>query len=57
MPKPCPICRNPVGDTSPWPFCSDRCRRADLARWLDGGWAIPGDPVPSEDEDQDGRKR
>jgi endogenous inhibitor of DNA gyrase (YacG/DUF329 family) len=46
------MCQNPVGDTSPRPFCSDRCRRADLQRWLDGGWAIPGDPIrPDESAD------
>jgi endogenous inhibitor of DNA gyrase (YacG/DUF329 family) len=24
-----------------YPFCSDRCREADLSRWLNGSYAIP----------------
>jgi endogenous inhibitor of DNA gyrase (YacG/DUF329 family) len=42
-----------------FPFCSERCRDVDLGKWLTGGYAIPGAPVPppvsaeadSEDED------
>jgi len=30
------------------PFCSQRCRLLDLARWVDGGYRVPGDPVDSE---------
>jgi endogenous inhibitor of DNA gyrase (YacG/DUF329 family) len=41
------------------PFCSERCRFQDLARWLDGGYTIPGDVVPgrwgSESEDPEGK--
>jgi hypothetical protein len=30
----------------PWaPFCSDRCKMVDLARWLGGENAIPGEPA------------
>ena len=34
------------------PFCSKRCRDLDLARWLDGSYAVP---VVEEDgaEDED----
>jgi endogenous inhibitor of DNA gyrase (YacG/DUF329 family) len=33
------------------PFCSARCRSADLGKWLDGGYRI-GAPVSEEDLDQ-----
>ena len=32
------------------PFCSERCRLLDLARWVDGGYRIAGEPV-SQDPD------
>lgn len=31
------------------PFCSSRCRKVDLHRWLSGGYAIPGEPVDPSD--------
>ena len=38
----CPICGK---DTRPdyRPFCSRRCADVDLARWLNGAYAIPSD--------------
>ncbi|MCE8007126.1 DNA gyrase inhibitor YacG [Aestuariivita sp.] len=41
----CPICQ---AETEPRfrPFCSKRCADVDLARWFNGGYA-----VPSEDPD------
>jgi len=39
------------------PFCSERCKMADLGRWLSGGYRIEGPPVepapPDADDDQD----
>lgn len=49
----CPICKAEVDEStagkqgSMFPFCSDRCRTIDLARWLDGKYQIP---VESDDE-------
>ncbi|WP_299688502.1 DNA gyrase inhibitor YacG [uncultured Tateyamaria sp.] len=42
----CPICQS---ETAPKyrPFCSRRCADIDLARWMNGGYA-----VPSEDEEE-----
>ncbi len=41
----CPICGKPMEQA--WrPFCSKRCADVDLGRWLGGGYAIPGEPVP-----------
>ena len=37
----CAICGKPQ-DPKLRPFCSKRCKDLDLARWLTGGYAIPG---------------
>jgi endogenous inhibitor of DNA gyrase (YacG/DUF329 family) len=48
--KPCPICGRPsASDTRP--FCSERCREVDLARWLTGSYVIP---AAEHDEDDGG---
>lgn len=49
-PRPCPICRRPSTRES-FPFCSKRCADIDLNRWLNESYAIPGDPVPGEEEE------
>jgi endogenous inhibitor of DNA gyrase (YacG/DUF329 family) len=56
-PKPpvnvrCPICGKVVAwtDNPDRPFCSERCRLVDLARWADGSYAMPGPPAQSPDE-------
>ena len=33
------------------PFCSERCRSADLGKWLDGAYRISA-PIAEEDLDQ-----
>jgi endogenous inhibitor of DNA gyrase (YacG/DUF329 family) len=38
----CPICGKPVL-AAYRPFCSRRCADVDLARWLNGAYAIPSD--------------
>lgn len=47
--KPCPQCGTPAAtrrEANKWrPFCSERCRNLDLAAWLDGDYAIPGEKV------------
>ncbi|MFI0395418.1 DNA gyrase inhibitor YacG [Paracoccus jiaweipingae] len=40
----CPICGKPA-DPKLRPFCSKRCADIDLARWLRGDYAIPGEPA------------
>ncbi len=64
----CPICSRSftvatIDDLPSFPFCSDRCRRIDLGRWLDGAYVIPGPsagnqqplgPRSSTDQDEDG---
>ena len=36
----CPVCGRAV-EARFRPFCSRRCADVDLARWLDGSYAIP----------------
>lgn len=42
--RKCPTCSRmfePSEETRPYrPFCSARCRGADLGKWLDGGYRI-----------------
>lgn len=53
----CPICRQPSVERY-LPFCSRRCADADLARWLDGSYAIPGsEPAGEPFDDGDGNER
>lgn len=51
--KSCPICQKllpPRSETVAYPFCSERCQLADLGKWLDGDYAIPGEPDLSFDD-------
>ena len=60
----CPTCGNPFDPkfTPAMPFCSERCRRIDLGRWLGEEYSLPIDPEGGEaddryddnDEDEDG---
>jgi endogenous inhibitor of DNA gyrase (YacG/DUF329 family) len=45
--KGCPICARPA-DPAYRPFCSRRCADVDLARWLNGSYAIPADAAEDE---------
>jgi endogenous inhibitor of DNA gyrase (YacG/DUF329 family) len=38
--RPCAECGRP-SMREHYPFCSDRCREADLSKWLGGAYAIP----------------
>jgi endogenous inhibitor of DNA gyrase (YacG/DUF329 family) len=67
--RKCPICKRRIpepgerraaagaSEAPPLPFCSQRCKLADLHGWLSGGYvvsdALPfgeGDALPGEDE-------
>ena len=46
----CPTCsRIVLRDEPDFPFCSERCRRIDLGRWLDEKYGLP---YESEDEEE-----
>jgi len=48
----CPTC----GKETQWennptrPFCSERCKLIDLAKWADEEYRIAGEPVPAPSE-------
>lgn len=51
-PNTCPICREPTDpDHAAFPFCSDRCRKIDLGKWLDGKYQISR-PIEQSDLDE-----
>jgi uncharacterized protein len=49
----CPIClaRFELADSPSPPFCSERCRKIDLGRWLGESYSVPVEP------DEDGPDR
>jgi endogenous inhibitor of DNA gyrase (YacG/DUF329 family) len=53
----CVYCRRRPGDPAWRPFCSERCKLADLGRWLQGDYRVPGPPAqdttPSSPDDHD----
>jgi len=49
----CVLCRRHPADPKWRPFCSQRCQQLDLARWADGSYRVPGEPVPEGTEDSE----
>jgi uncharacterized protein len=49
----CVLCGTRPADERWQPFCSERCRNEDLARWAEGRYHVASDPVPSPDETDD----
>ena len=49
----CVLCRRQPQNERWRPFCSERCRNEDLARWAGGRYRVAGDPVPVADGDAD----
>ena len=45
----CPMCDKPMVQTFR-PFCSKRCADLDLAKWLNGGYAVPSTDPEDLDE-------
>lgn len=45
----CPICLRPSQEATR-PFCSPRCARVDLGRWITESYVIPAGPVDDEEE-------
>ena len=46
----CPTCRKPASDAADTrfaPFCSERCKAIDLARWFMGNYKVASDPLGS----------
>jgi hypothetical protein len=53
----CVFCRRHAVEHAWRPFCSERCKLQDLARWADGRYSVPAEPVDEEDDSDttDGR--
>jgi uncharacterized protein len=50
--SPCPICKGPrkaAVDNPTYPFCSPRCKLADLGNWMDGTYAVDDQPAGPEE--------
>ncbi len=53
----CVFCRKHPAAHAWRPFCSERCKMMDLARWADGSYRVPGEPLPArEDERENGTR-
>jgi endogenous inhibitor of DNA gyrase (YacG/DUF329 family) len=48
----CVYCHARPIDPAWRPFCSERCKMADLGRWLSGDYRVAGSSQLSEDEDE-----
>lgn len=57
MNVPCPVCRKPAAlsvDNPYRPFCSERCKMADLGSWLNGDYRLPAaDAEPDAERSDD----
>ncbi|MGH9313522.1 MAG: DNA gyrase inhibitor YacG [Vicinamibacterales bacterium] len=49
----CVHCRRAPADPAWRPFCSERCRLADLGKWLSGDYRVAGDPLAPDSEADD----
>ena len=45
----CVYCRQREAEARCHPICSDRCKLADLGRWLTGDYRIAAEPAFDED--------
>lgn len=53
----CVYCRQRPIDSRWRPFCSKRCKLADLGRWLSGDYRIPAEPEPEGEPEMDSDER
>ena len=49
----CVFCRRHPIDEAWRPFCSERCKLQDLARWADGSYQVAGETVADDDESEE----
>jgi len=51
---PCAYCRQRPAVPAWRPFCSERCRMADLGRWFAGDYRVAGsDSLPDPDNEDE----
>ena len=46
----CVFCRRHAVEHAWRPFCSERCKLQDLARWADGAYRVAAEPVDDPDD-------
>ena len=48
----CAYCHKELAskDRSIWPFCSIRCKEADLGKWVRGEYVVPGKEIDQKAE-------
>jgi endogenous inhibitor of DNA gyrase (YacG/DUF329 family) len=46
----CVGCRRAPVDARWRPFCSERCKLRDLARWAEGSYRVPGEEVEDPED-------
>ena len=52
----CVFCgRHPV-EPACRPFCSERCKTQDLARWADESYRVPNEPLTEPDETENDKR-
>ncbi len=52
-PQMCVFCHKHPVEHAWRPFCSERCKMLDLARWADGSYRVPAEPVPAAEDDRE----
>jgi endogenous inhibitor of DNA gyrase (YacG/DUF329 family) len=52
----CVFCRRHAVESAWRPFCSERCKLQDLARWADGAYRIAAEPVSDPEETDESQK-
>jgi endogenous inhibitor of DNA gyrase (YacG/DUF329 family) len=53
----CVFCRQHPVDPRWRPFCSERCKLLDLARWVNGDYRIPVEPIKEPVDDDESNER
>jgi endogenous inhibitor of DNA gyrase (YacG/DUF329 family) len=51
------FCRRQPVEPAWRPFCSERCKLQDLARWADGSYRVPADPAAEADAEGAGHDK
>jgi uncharacterized protein len=46
----CVFCKTRPVDPAARPFCSERCKLQDLARWVDGAYCVPDETVDPQEQ-------
>ena len=55
-PQMCVLCRRRQVDPAWRPFCSERCKLMDLARWAEGKYRVPDRTATIPEAERDGEE-